>query len=160
MLAILVALVSIGVITSVMWFLNRRELLPVKICAICAGTAGTWLLILAGIFTNTLSFAAYMPVAAILMGGSVVGIAYQGEKRLKAGRDPLLWKALFIPIGFGTVWSVTHFAFGFVILGVLVLAVLAGFFLKLPAMPGRRSASVGNRDENLKRLEKEMEHCC
>ncbi|MDP3974713.1 MAG: hypothetical protein Q8P88_00230 [Candidatus Jorgensenbacteria bacterium] len=153
MVAILVALVSIAVMSALMWFLNERNMLPFRICAICAGTAGTWIWLLAGIFTGVLSFTAYMPVVAILMGGSVVGIAYQSEKYLRAGRSALLWKAIFIPIGFGTAWSVTHFVFGFVILGVVVLIALAGFFLDLPLRRGRETKEA-------ERLEHMMKDCC
>lgn len=152
MAAIIVALTSIAGLTALTWWLNERALLPVKICAICAGTAGTWIWILAALLADSLSFAAYMPVVAILMGGSVVGIAYQAEKYLKSGRSPLLWKALFISVGFGTVWSITHFAFGFVILGVLALTAIAGFFLELPLR--------GVSEDRAARLEREMEHCC
>jgi len=155
-MAILIALVSIGAITLIVEFLNVRDVLPVKICAICAGTATTWIWMLAGILAGELMFAAYMPVVTILMGGSVVGIAYQGNRYLKEGRSGLLWKALFIPLGFGTVWSVANFAFGFVILGVAVLAAIAGAFLTLPF---RRNRTPQN-GAAAKRLEEAMKDCC
>jgi hypothetical protein len=152
MVAIIVALVSIAVLTVLTWWVNERKLLPIRVCAICAGTAGTWIWLLAGILTGLLSFVSYMPVVAILMGGSVVGVAYQGEKYLKSGRSSLMWKAFFIPLGFGTVWSVTNFAFGFVILGVLVLLAVAGFFLELPLSRGDVSRA--------EHLEEKMKDCC
>lgn len=152
MVALLIALISIGVITTLTWFLNERSLLPIKVCSVCAGTAGTWIWLLVAVTFGWLPFMSSMPVIAILMGGSVVGIAYQGEKYLKPGRSSLLWKALFIPLGFGTVWSVTEFAFGFVILGVLVLLAIAGFFLELPLMKGDVARA--------ERLEKNMKDCC
>lgn len=152
MLAILIALISIAALTMLTWWLNERKSLPFRICAVCAGTAGTWAWLLIGILTGVLSFVTYMPVVGILMGGSVVGIAYQGEKYLKMGRSLLLWKASFIPIGFGTVWSVTHFAFGFVILGILVLIALAGFFLEPPLRKTEAARAA--------RLEKNMKDCC
>lgn len=153
MIAILIALVSIGALTALAWTLNERNILPVKVCAICAGTALTWAWLLVGILAGVLSFTAYMPAVSILMGGSVVGIAYQGEKYLRAGRSALLWKALCIPIGFGAVWSITHFAFGFVILGVIALVALAGFFLDLPLRKGRETNEA-------ERLERMMKDCC
>lgn len=152
MVAILVALVSIAALTVLTRWVNERKFLPLQVCAICAGTAGTWLWLLAGILAGVLSYVTYMPVVAILMGGSVVGIAYQSEKYLGSGRSALLWKATFIPLGFGTVWSVTHFAFGFVILGVLVLLALAAFFLELPFMKGGGA--------HARRLEEKMKDCC
>lgn len=159
MVALLIALISIGAITTLTWFLNERRFLPIKVCAVCAGTAGTWIWLLVAVTFGWLPFVSYMPVIAILMGGSVVGIAYQGEKYLKSGHLPagqagssLLWKALFIPIGFGTVWSVTHFAFGFVIIGALILLSLVWWFLEFPRKNGDTART--------KYLEKEMEQCC
>ncbi len=152
MVAILIALVSIGALTTLTWWVNGKKLLPFQVCAICAGCAGTWIWLLAGVFAGLLSFPAYMQVIGILMGGSVVGIAYQGEKYLKSGRSSLLWKAIFIPIGFGTVWSVTSLAFGFVILGVLALLAIAGFFLELPLSKGDRVRAT--------QLEERMKDCC
>ena len=153
MASILVALVSIWIITVVTWFLNTRSVLPVKFCAICVGVSSTWIWFLAGILFDVLPLASYMPVVAILMGGSVVGIAYQSEKYLKAGKSPLLWKALFIPIGFGTVWSVVYFAFGFAILGILMLLAIAGSFLKLPFQKKGDTARTAD-------LEERMKDCC
>lgn len=152
MIAIVIALVSIAALTAFTWWADKRKFLPFHICAICAGTAGTWVWLLVGILMGLLSYVSYMPVVSILMGGSVVGIAYQGEKYLKHGRSSLLWKAIFIPLGFGTVWSVTYFAFGSVILGVLVLLAVAGFFLDLPL-----SRTDVARAE---RLEERMKDCC
>lgn len=152
MIAIVIALVSIAALTAFTWWMNGRKLLPFQVCAICAGTAGTWVWLLAGILTGLLSYVSYMPVISILMGGSVVGIAYQGEKYLKHGRSSLLWKALFIPLGFGTVWSVTNFAFGFVILGVFALLAVAGFFLDLPLSRGGAARA--------EQLEERMKDCC
>ncbi|MBI2278532.1 MAG: hypothetical protein HYU81_00475 [Candidatus Brennerbacteria bacterium] len=156
----LVALASIGVITAFVWFLNGQKFFPIAVCPICAGTAGTWLWILAGALSGLLSPAAYMPVAGILMGGSAVGIAYQGEKYLRVGRVAFLWKAFFVPIGFGTAWSVTHFAFGLAIFGVLALLALAGFFLELRKHQNGDPDEVSSRKGNVGYLEKEMENCC
>ncbi|MBI2588053.1 hypothetical protein HYW30_02015 [Candidatus Azambacteria bacterium] len=95
---IIVTVISILVITGFVWLLNR--LLPFRICPICAGVSGTWLWILAGMYSGWLETESWQLVAAMLIGGSVVGIAYQIEKHLPADRSPLLWKTLFIPAGF------------------------------------------------------------
>ena len=152
MASILVALASLWIITVVTWSLNKRNVLPVKFCAICVGVSSTWIWLLAGILFGVLPLASYMPVVAILMGGSVVGIAYQSEKYLKGGRSPLLWKALFIPVGFGTVWSVVYFAFGFAILGILVLLAVVGSFLEFPFMKENKTRTAD--------LEERMKDCC
>jgi len=111
-MVIVTATISILVITTLVWFLNK--VLSRKVCPICAGVAGTWIWMLIGILTNQLSVISYQLLVGILMGGSVVGIAYQLEKRLSAGsagwRTPLLWKILFIPIGFAAVYSLLFVA--------------------------------------------------
>ncbi|MDP2664447.1 MAG: hypothetical protein Q8O97_00530 [bacterium] len=88
-------IVSIAVITGAVWLVGK--VLPFKVCPICAGVSGTWLWMLVALF---LGYEIDLVIAAMLLGGSVVGIAYQLEKRLPAGHSPLLWKALFVPAGF------------------------------------------------------------
>lgn len=152
MIAVLVALVSIAALTVFTWWVNGKKLLPFQVCPICAGSAGTWIWLLAGVLSGLFSFAAYMPVVIILMGGSVVGIAYQSDKYLKSEHSRLLWRSCFIIVGFGTVGSVAHLAFGFTVLGVLALLAIAGFFLELP---------LGKGDaERAERLEEKMKDCC
>src|SRR3989344_2309817 len=106
-MVIVTATISILVITTLVWFLNK--VLSRKVCPICAGVAGTWIWMLIGILTNQLSVISYQLLVGILMGGSVVGIAYQLEKRLSAGsagwRAPPLWQILFFSIGFAAVYS-------------------------------------------------------
>lgn len=80
-----------------------------NICPICAGVALTWSLSLAGQFTGLLSVAEFQLPTAILVGGSVVGIAYKLEGRLYAGASKLLWKALFIPSGFSLAYGLLQF---------------------------------------------------
>jgi len=153
-MVIFIVLSSIFLITGTVWVLNKVS--PVWICPICAGVSGTWLWMLAGIFSGQLSITNYQLLTGILMGGSVVGIAYQLEKRLPAGRSPLLWKTIFIPFGFAAVYSlIFHRWIGFSILAVF-LALLAIYFL---APDG---AHFGDKKENKKvaEIEKKMKNCC
>ena len=39
-------------------------------------------------------------IPAMLMGGSVVGLAFQLGEKLDHGKSLILWKTLFIPTGF------------------------------------------------------------
>ena len=98
---IVIAITSIFVITAVIWLLNK--LLPYQLCPICAGVSGTWLWMLTA---RLLGYEIDMRIPAMLMGGSVVGIAYQIEKRLPINHSPLLWKTLFIPVGFVATYGI------------------------------------------------------
>ena len=67
------------VITLAVYFLNR--ILPFKVCAVCVGISGAWLLATLGILIGFIPLDKYGPPILMLMGGTAVGIAYQGEKR-------------------------------------------------------------------------------
>jgi len=98
---IVIALGSIVAITALAAFVNTMKVFPVNVCPICTGVALTWFWILGGMYLDTLEPGRWSLVAAIAMGGSVVGIAYQLERRLpRAGSRGLFWKSLFIPAGF------------------------------------------------------------
>ena len=70
-------------IAGIAWFLNRILLLrfnsgrAFKICPVCAGFAGTWLWMLIGMLLGLIPTSDFQLPTAFLMGGSVVGIAYQ-----------------------------------------------------------------------------------
>src|SRR3989344_6235600 len=144
---ITITAVSIIVIAGVVWLINR--VLPFTICPICAGVFLTWVwLIVAHIFGYQIN----LVVPSLLMGGSVVGIAYQLEKKfrnLSAGKI-LLWKMLFIPAGFVAAYGILEqLPAGFLIAAVFLLLVSLLF--------------VGNanaRNETATGLEKKMEDCC
>lgn len=155
---ILIAITSILGITGAFLVINRIG--NIKICPICAGVFGTWLWMLIGVLSGRLSVAGYQLPVAILMGGSVVGIAYQIEKRLPQSsanwRTPLLWKMLFIPTGFATVYSVlASWWFMFVILAVSLLILTLMFI-------GQIKDKIISEEQNRKveALEDEMENCC
>lgn len=149
---IIIATISILAITALFWILNK--FLPFKICPICAGVLGTWLWMLAGMFFGLLPTAHYQLPTAILMGGSVVGIAYQLEKRLPEKHSPLLWKTIFIPLGFIVVYSIISLSFtAFMPAIILLIAPALWFIIK----PRRDITQNGKRVEELKN---KMEDCC
>ena len=142
---------SILVISLVAWLFGR--ITHLKICPICAGTSLSWFWMLAGMLTNQLPVISYQLPVAILMGGSVVGIAYQLEKHLPSNRSPLLWKVIFVPLGFAAVYAITNFLWGaFFPLAVLAVTT-ALMFLYYPLRAGTENKKVGQ-------IEKEMENCC
>lgn len=157
---ILITIASILAIAGAVWLFNKFS--PWYICPICAGVSGTWLWMLIGMSAGKLPITNYQLPIAILMGGSVVGIAYQVEKRLPirqagllSGKPALLWKTLFIPAGLALVYGVLlqnwQLAGG---AGALALLFLAAFLL-----PVRKNPPAVKNDK-IKELEDKMKNCC
>src|SRR3989344_8334509 len=91
------AIILVVVITLIFSVLNKW--LPFKICPICAGVSGSWLLLTAGIVLGRWSGDYKLPIA-MLMGGTVVGIAFQGEAKLDwAKKGIYVWKVPVIILG-------------------------------------------------------------
>lgn len=91
-------------------------------------------------------------IVAMLMGGSVVGIAYQLEKKLPAGKSALLWKALFIPVGFVVAYSAITLQWGMVAGSAGLAGALAHLFLRSPVK--------NEQGEKVEELKQKMENCC
>ena len=81
---LLIALGSIIVIAGIATALNRW--FAWAFCPLCAGVAGTWLWMLGGIYGQLLFEENWRLLTAVLMGGTIVGILYQLERRK---REPL-----------------------------------------------------------------------
>ena len=139
---------SILVLAGLAWSASR--LLRIPLCPICTGVAGTWLWMLVA---RHFGIAVDASMLSILLGGSVVGIAYQLEKRLAGARSPLLWKTLFIPAGFAAAYglAIAHWALLGAALAVLVL--LTAYFLWPRAGATTPSSAV-------QELESKMKNCC
>src|SRR3989344_3947912 len=100
---ITITVISILTVSAVVWLVNK--VLPFTVCPICAGVFLTWVGL---IIAHTIGYQVDLVIPALLMGGSVVGVAYQLEKKFKdlpAGRI-LLWKVLFIPAGFVVAYGI------------------------------------------------------
>lgn len=148
---IAITLISILAITGLVWLFNRA--LPFKICPICTGVSGTWLWLLIAKF---LGYEIDMIIPAMLMGGSVVGIAYQIEKRLPPNRSPFLWKTLFIPAGFVAVYSVlSSWWSAFIVLATL-LTILTLRFVEQT----KNISTPMEQNQEVEELEKKMKNCC
>ncbi len=155
---VIVMVVSILVLTAVMVGINATRILPWGICAICAGVSGTWAWMLLGMLTGKLPITSYQLPAAILMGGSVVGIAYQLEDRVRQSRFVFAWKVGFMTVGFALVAAVIGRAWG--IAGALLVTELGivWWFLLSPAIPAVRPTQP--RETRIAEIEKQMEKCC
>ncbi len=149
MMFLAIAIISILAITGLVWLLNR--ILPFKICPICAGVSGTWLWMIAAKF---LGYEIDLVIPAMLMGGSVVGIAYQVEKRLSDNYSPLLWKTLFIPVGFVAVYGVISSRWLLFTVAASILILMVLIFMR------RQNSSAVKNEEAIEELKKKMKNCC
>ncbi|MBI2064000.1 MAG: hypothetical protein HYT65_03360 [Candidatus Yanofskybacteria bacterium] len=146
---ILIAIIS-GTFIILNWFL------PFKICPICAGVSGSWLILTAGIVFGQWPGDYKLPIA-MLMGGTVVGIAFQGEAKFGwAKKSIYTWKAPVIifgmPVAFWLLKNMSPTIFvAEVISSVLLIYV---FFIK--------SSRSGDRVDSghVTELEKKMKNCC
>ena len=142
-----IVILSILAITGFVWLLNR--MIPYKVCALCAGVSGTWLLMLGARF---LGYPIDPAILAMLLGASVVGIAYTVEKKLPRDRSPLLWKTIFIPAGFIGAYALVKTQW-FLSAGMLVLLLAFSYaFLKAPEQK--------ETNKNVEDLEEKMKQCC
>lgn len=143
-----ITIASILGITCVAWLANK--ILPFRVCPICAGVSGTWLWMLS---LSLLGYEIDLAILAMLLGGSVVGIAYQLEKKLPARKSALLWKTLFIPTGFVSAYSLVLSRWGAFVVSFIILCLLAWIFVKVRP----RQAQTTQEVEGIK---KKMENCC
>ncbi|MEK9194384.1 MAG: hypothetical protein AAB884_01090 [Patescibacteria group bacterium] len=150
-MTILIVIISIFVIIAATLVINK---LGFRICPICAGVAGTWLWILAAVFLGAFSPTDYQLPLGILMGGSVVGIAYQLEKRLNGNISPVTWKIIFIPLGFLAVYSLLSQMFLNFAVTIVLLLLMMGIFVINP------KKKIHKESGKTKELEEKMEECC
>lgn len=146
-----VAVISILVLTGATWILNK--VLPWRVCAICAGVSVTWLWMIGA---RMLGYNIDILIPAVLMGGSVVGAAYQLETKLPLSRSPFLWKTLFVPIGFLSVIYLVLFQWLYLFLALIVLAIITALFF----YEGGSRAGTKPSDKQISELEREMDKCC
>ncbi len=126
-----------------------------NICPICVGVSSLWLGLSAAVAWGYLSASTYLIPIAMLMGGTVVGIAYLGEKRcLWAAQHPQKWKTLVVLIGMPTAYLlVTHLTRFIVVAELLILFVIAYFFFV-------KQPKVAGGSKKISEIEEQMKQCC
>lgn len=118
-----------------------------RICLICVLVSATWIGLL---IARGLGYPVDLALIAMLMGGSVVGIAYTLSKRLDETRV-MPWKLTVIPLGFLIVYAALNE--WWIIAGTTaIVAIALGFYFF------RSSASI--RAVDASELEKKMKECC
>lgn len=93
-----------------------------KICPICVAVAGTWVWML--IFYLTQPSLIQPLWLGILMGGSVVGIMYQIDKKASGRLGWIIVKPLWVVTGFGLAMSIIRQQWSWVIFGGISLIIL------------------------------------
>jgi drug/metabolite transporter (DMT)-like permease len=107
----------------------------------------------------------YLIPIALLMGGTVVGIAYQGERKLNwASQHPLLWKILVVFLGMPAAYFfITNLSKSIVITELILLILIAHFFfIKRPAWSSgsKPDKSLPADEAGIRDIEEQMKQCC
>ena len=153
---ILITIGLISAIASLVWMMNR--ILPFRICPVCVGVSLTWLLVLAGLNLGLLAADGWLLIAAIAMGGTVVGIAYQGEKRFNwAAGNAMKFKLFVVLIGFLLVYLALNLVSWVVFWAeISILGVVAYLYFIMP----REIEQKVKDPANIQEIEEKLKNCC
>lgn len=148
------SVILITIITTLFALLNR--VWKWRVCPICAGVSGSWLTLTAGIVFGDWSVDYRLPIA-MMMGGTVVGIAFQGEARFDwAKKGIYMWKAPVVVIGMPVAyWLFKNMSLMALAAEILFLSVIAYFFF-IKSSIGKKH----NDTRNITELEEKMKKCC
>lgn len=144
-----IAIVSIVALTSIVWLITKTT--QIKICPICAGVTLTWLWLLIAAFLDKVVFADYKVTITILMGGTVVGLMSQFEKKIEI-KFFLVWKTIFIIAGFIAVYSLT--------INLLWLSAIAVVVATIATILFKSSEMVISSVSNIEEIKGKMKSCC
>jgi hypothetical protein len=143
-MTIFIALISIYLLAGLTVVVRRFA--RVDACPICVGVAATWLWMF---ILRATGAALDESVILILMGGSVVGVAYWLER--KTGVPSMRFKLVFIPAGMLATWALVASLWAVFLAAcmVAVASLLTARFSGSPAQEARRVA-----------LRERMKECC
>lgn len=130
----------------------------IKICPICVTVGGTWFVLSVSVVWGYLSPERFIIPISILMGGSVVGIAYQGIQKYEwAMKHSLPWKFIVIFTGMPAAYFlVSNLSERTVFIEFVVLMIIAYlFFVKWQEKP-----RGSDKDSKIRDIEKKMKQCC
>ena len=119
-----------------------------KICWVCVTISGLWLVMSALVAWHLVPFEVLQLPIALLMGGSVVGIAYQ--------RHSLRWKITTIAIGMPAAFVlITNLTKITILIELIVLLIIA---YKL--FVHKDNSDSSDSKEHVHELEEKMKQCC
>lgn len=153
-------LISVAIITAIAYVFARWS--RIAICAICAGVSVTWIGIAIGILIGAISESEFLLPFAMLLGATVSGIAFQGEKHFTwAQKNIWLWKAPVIVTGLGLAFLfVNEITWSALLVAVVILGILGYFFFLRPKLKLTSQLEKEKNPEEVKRLMKKLEECC
>ena len=127
----------------------------VSICPACVIVSGTWLVLSGAVAFDFLPADTWILPVAILMGGTVVGLAWQAEKTYEwSQRHPIFNKVLFFLPGFPAVYvfaaNLNRTLFALEVVLMLLFGYL--FFVKRGPSPGQNPQTA--------KLEEKLKKCC
>ena len=153
MTPLLVSSILIIGFTALTYFFNK--ITRWKTCVICAGVSLAWLTLTALMLSGFLASSFYFLITSMLMGGTVVGIAFQGEKRFKWAKNLFYWKAPVIIVGFIIAYLLlTNISWAAFAIELALLGFLTYFLFPKP------SAGKSPQGESVSELEEKLEDCC
>lgn len=150
------AMILVVIIAGALAALNKK--LPFKICPICAGVSGSWLILTAGVVLGRWSGDYKLPIA-MLMGATVAGIAFQGEARFDwAKKGIYMWKAPVVIIGMPVAyWLFKNMSLWTLVVEILFLSILIYYFF---VRSSRSNSAEHVDDRHVRELENKMKGCC
>lgn len=143
-----------------------------KICAICAASSITWLVLLT---IRTLKiYEIDNTLISVLMGGSVVGIMFELERYFKKNSIGRFWivRVLELTVGFYLVYSITigdTYMIGMGIIGLFLIIIIVLMLKTLSKSKDLKLYKAKSKEENItkqeklnaiNKLEKSLEDCC
>ncbi len=157
---IYLAIALIPVFAGLASLFNR--VVPFKACAVCVGVSGSWFTL------SVLTVAGVLPEAetvlpiAVLMGGTVAGMAGKGEQVFVfAKRRPMAWKfSVMLPGFLLAFWAVHSPSVVVLILEAIVLAVAMFVFFIRPSRPISSHVPHPGDPPGVKKIEEKLESCC
>jgi hypothetical protein len=153
-------LITALIITAIVYWFNR--FLPFKICALCAGVSGAWLLATFGILAGFLKAEALRLPILIMMGGTAVGIAFQGQEKLSFAKKSIWhWKIPSALIGLGIFyWFFLKMSWLTFIIEVILLGFLVFVFFIRQSAAESRGIDEKIFNQKLKEIEENLRKCC
>lgn len=132
--------------------------MKINICPICVVVGGTWFALSLGVVFGYLNLEQFIIPISILMGGSVVGVAYQGVQKFKwAGKHSLLWKFVVIFIGMPTIYFlISNLSKPVVIIESILLLIIAYFFF----VERQKKPGGSGKGQKIRYIEEKMKQCC
>ena len=118
-----------------------------SICILCAGVSGAWLLLSAGMAWGDLDVSVFMLPTALLMGGSVIGIA----NKIKDLPLKIFTVAMGMAIAYMLLVNLGKTA---VIIELILMIFLAHALFKVKEVPAGAGSSTP------KELTKKLADCC